>query len=69
VKPVKLAVMIEPCEEGGFHAWVPALPGCHTEGDTEEETLGNLRQAIELYLESDEEVAPEPPVKRLEVAV
>ena len=61
--------MIEPCEEGGFHAWVPALPGCHTEGETEEETMEHIREAIELYLEADEEEGPAPPVKRVEVAV
>ena len=65
---MKLMVMIEPCEEGGFHVWVPALPGCHTQGETEEEAMRNVREAIELYLQPDEE-APEPPVKRVEVAV
>jgi predicted RNase H-like HicB family nuclease len=61
--------MIEPCEEGGFHAWVPALPGCHTEGETEEETMRNIREAIELYLEPEEEETPGPPARRVEVAV
>jgi predicted RNase H-like HicB family nuclease len=42
--------MIYPEEEGGFWAQVPALPGCITEGDTREELLGNLREAVQAYL-------------------
>ena len=60
--------MIESCEEGGFHAWVPALPGCHSEGETEEETMRNIREAIELDLAPEEDTSA-PPVKRVEVAV
>lgn len=47
----KLYVRLEP-DEGGFHAWVPALPGCHTWGRTKEEALRHIREAAELYLES-----------------
>ncbi|HEX9304840.1 MAG TPA: type II toxin-antitoxin system HicB family antitoxin [Thermoanaerobaculia bacterium] len=36
----------------GFHAFVPALRGCHTQGSTEEETLANAREAISAYIES-----------------
>ena len=35
-----------------YHGWVPALPGCHTQGKTIEETKKNLKEAIELYIES-----------------
>lgn len=45
-------VLIEPEEGGGYHAWCPALPGCHVQGETKEEALRNLREAIELYVES-----------------
>ena len=34
-----------------YHAWCPALRGCHTWGHTEEEALANVREAIELYVE------------------
>jgi len=34
-----------------FHAWCPALKGCHTWGHTEQEALVNVREAIELYIE------------------
>lgn len=44
-------------ETGGYIAFIPALPGCHTQADTLEELIKNVREAIELYLEtlSDEE--------------
>ena len=42
---VKVRIYREP--EGGFSAAVPALPGCVTEGETREELLANLREAIE----------------------
>ncbi len=44
-------------ESDGYVAIVPSLPGCHTQGDTIEDVLKNVREAIDLYLEtlSDEE--------------
>lgn len=66
---MRIAVVLEPCEEGGFHAWVPALPGCHSEGDTEEGAARNIAEAIALYLETDEDTVPGPPAKRVEVTV
>ena len=39
-------------ETGGYVAFVPALPGCHTQGDTLQELLDNVKEAIELYLET-----------------
>ena len=44
-------IILEPCEEGGFTATVPALPGCISEGDTEAEAMANIQEAIELYEE------------------
>jgi len=44
-------VVLEPSEEGGYTALVPALPGCISEGNNIEDTLHNIREAIELYLE------------------
>lgn len=43
--------IIEP-DEGGFHGYVPALPGCHTCGNTIEETKENLKDAISLFVAS-----------------
>jgi len=51
---MKLKVILEPSDEGGFTATVPALPGCVSEGNTREEALLNIREAIELYLEPDD---------------
>ena len=48
---MKLQVVLEPSEEGGFTASVPSLPGCISEGETRDEALRNIREAIELYLE------------------
>ncbi len=48
---MKLQVVLEPSEEGGYTVYIPSLPGCVSEGDTEEEALVNIREAIELYLE------------------
>jgi len=45
------AVIIED-ETGGYVAFVPALPGCHTQGDTLQELRDNVKEAIELYLET-----------------
>lgn len=40
-------------KEGGFSVWVPALPGCTSQGETFEEAVNNIREAISLYIESD----------------
>jgi len=50
---MKLTIVLEPQEEGGFTAYVPSLKGCISEGDTKEEALKNIKEAIELYLEAD----------------
>jgi len=43
--------ILEQETDGGYVAFVPALPGCMTQGDTREEVIRNIREAIELYLE------------------
>jgi len=52
---MRLRVILEPSEEGGYTVIVPSLPGCISEGGTREEALHNIREAIELYLESIED--------------
>ena len=52
---MKLKIVLEPSEEGGYTGYVPSLPGCISEGDTVEEAMANLREAIELYLEPVED--------------
>ena len=48
---MRLCVVLEPTEEGGYTISVPGLPGCISEGETKEEALENIREAIDLYLE------------------
>ncbi|MEH1929689.1 type II toxin-antitoxin system HicB family antitoxin [Nostoc sp.] len=48
---MKIRAIIHPAQEGGYWAEVPALPGCITEGDTREEVMANLKDAIEGWLE------------------
>lgn len=50
---MKLKVVVHEAEEGGYWAEVPAIPGCATEGDTFEELLANLYEAIEGCLSVD----------------
>lgn len=47
----KVSVVIEQ-DEHGFYAWCPELKGCQSQGDTVEETLANIKEAIELFLET-----------------
>ncbi|MBI2132998.1 MAG: type II toxin-antitoxin system HicB family antitoxin [Candidatus Tectomicrobia bacterium] len=54
---MKLKIVLDPSEEGGFTVYAPSLPGCISEGETEEEALANIREAIELYLEPAEDDA------------
>ena len=46
------SVIYEEAPDGGYAAFVPSLPGCHTQGDTIEDAEKNIQEAIELYLES-----------------
>ncbi len=48
-------VILEPSDEGGYTAYVPALPGCISEGDTIDEAMQNIREAIALYVEPVED--------------
>jgi len=52
---MKLKVVIEESDEGGFTVYVPSLPGCISEGETKNEALKNIKEAIELYLEPVED--------------
>jgi predicted RNase H-like HicB family nuclease len=56
---VKIKIVVHEAEEGGFWAEVPAIPGCATQGDSMEELMENLREAIEGCL-SIEVAPPEP---------
>ena len=65
---MKVLVSIHEDETGGFWAQVPALPGCITEGDTKEELLANLREALEgCLLTPSVDFASEPNGKTMEI--
>jgi predicted RNase H-like HicB family nuclease len=64
-----LKAIIHTAEEGGFWAEVPALPGCVTQGETEEEVKANLREAITGWLEAGEAGEIDVDSHVLEVAV
>lgn len=54
---MRLNVVFEASDDGGYTVYVPALPGCISEGDTVEEARSNILEAIALYLEPTDEVA------------
>ena len=69
---MKFRVLLQPdIEDGGFNVSCPALPGCHSQGDTVEEALTNIRESIELCLEvlNDRTLAQNPRDQILEVAI
>jgi predicted RNase H-like HicB family nuclease len=74
MKEYTYTAVLEREEDGGYHAFCPALPGCHSQGDTYDEALANIQDVIKLYIESlhahgetvpDEDVT----IKPLKVAV
>jgi predicted RNase H-like HicB family nuclease len=67
---MKLAVIVHEAEEGGYWAEVPAIPGCATQGETFEELLSNLYEAVEGCLAvplDGHELAPQD--RLMEIAV
>ncbi len=74
-KQYQYTIVLQPePEEGGYSVIVPALPGCHTQGDTLEEAIANAREAIQCYIEGllkDGEAIPDElePVQVVRVQV
>jgi predicted RNase H-like HicB family nuclease len=67
---MKVKIVVHDAEEGGYWAEVPALPGCITEGDTFEELLHNLYDAVEGWLAVETDAhEPTEPGRTLEIAV
>jgi len=66
---MKIKIIMEKGEDGYFVARCPSLKSCWSQGKTEKEALKNIREAIELYLEPDEELVQDKNHKVYEVAV
>ncbi len=71
---MKFNIVLEKAEEGGYNVTVPALDGCFTEGDTEEEAIANAKEAIQCYLEGLEKLneiylKPEYKIKEVEIVM
>ena len=67
---MKIKVVVHEAEEGGYWAEVPAIPGCATQGETFEELLSNLYEAVEGCLSVDVDIPQSTPKNRvLEIAV
>lgn len=64
---MKYRVNIKKTEEG-YSVWVPGLPGCWSQGKTEEEALENIKDAIQSYLETVEELTRSNDSRYVEVA-
>jgi predicted RNase H-like HicB family nuclease len=66
-------VILIPDETGGYVVEVPSLPGCYSQGETVDEALANIKEAIELHIEdmqaAGEEVPPDVPAEILLLAV
>lgn len=63
MKEYQFTVVIEP-DEQGYHAYVPALPGCHSFGDNVEEAQANILEAIEVHVETMLEDGEPVPLQR-----
>lgn len=67
---MRLRVVLEPSEEGGYTVYVPSLPGCISEGETRDEALENIREAIDLYLETaQDDLVLSETAEQIEIAV
>jgi predicted RNase H-like HicB family nuclease len=67
---MKVEIFLEPSEEGGYTVIVPSLPGCISEGDTKEDAIENIKEAIELYMESvEDDILVMPRAERMELTL
>ncbi|MBS4008872.1 MAG: type II toxin-antitoxin system HicB family antitoxin [Clostridium sp.] len=54
--------------EEGYYIWVPGLPGCWSQGETEAEALESIKDAIQLYLETVDELTKDKDSRYVEIA-
>ena len=65
---MNLKIVIHPAEEGGYWTEVPALPGCVSQGETTEELLSNIREAIGAWL-AEGEIAQDEHAEVIEISL
>jgi len=65
---MKYKIRLEETEEG-YAVWVPGLPGCWSQGETEEEALENIKDAIKTYLETVEILLKDEQTRMVEVPI
>lgn len=65
---MKYKIALRESEEG-YNVSVPGLPGCWSQGETEEEAIENIRDAIREYLAAADEIVEDAEVREVEVAV
>jgi len=68
-KILEYTAIFEPAEEGGYVVSVPALPGCSTQGDTFEEAVANIKDAMQGYLAVLKEEGEEIPQAQADVVI
>ena len=61
MKSLTYRIIIEPDEKGTYHAYVPALRGCHTWGESIDEARKNIKEAMTLYIESMRDLGEDIP--------
>jgi len=67
---MKIQILLEPSEEGGYTVIAPTLPGCISEGDTKEDAIKNIKEAIELYMEPvEDDILIMPSAEIMELSV
>jgi predicted RNase H-like HicB family nuclease len=67
---MKIKIYLEPSDDGGYTVIVPSLPGCISEGETKEDAVRNIKEAIELYLEPvDDDIVAVHDAESLELAI
>jgi len=74
VTTYRYTIILDREPDGGFHAYCPSLKGCHSQGDSLDEAIDNMREAMAAYLESVAAHGEPIPredllIKRLEVAI
>lgn len=65
---MKIKVVLEKQEEG-YTVYAPSLPGCISQGETREEALKNIKEAVELYLETDAIEVPKQNSKLVTITI